>query len=95
MDQTRLKERHSTNRGKRLLTSAFDDRVVGLCNQLIDDGRRRFALFEMSLDCSSWHFRQNKSGASYLTRTCPAESIARKPAQTFLEAIRLVANAAP
>src|SRR5216684_3127551 len=28
-------------------------------------------------------------------RTCPAESIARKPGQTFLEAIRLVADAAP
>jgi hypothetical protein len=52
--------------------------VIRPRNQLIDDGWWRFAPFEMTLDRSSWNSRQNKSGAPYLARTGPAESIARK-----------------
>jgi hypothetical protein len=53
----------------------------------------------MTLDRSPWNFRQNKSGAPYLARTGPAESIARKPGQTFLKAavrpMRAIRHRAP
>lgn len=45
------------------LASAFDDCVISLRNQFIDDGRRRFTAFEMTLDRGSRSFHQNKTGA--------------------------------